>query len=367
MNLDYIKIHSNCFFVKGINRSVISDLQLNNSKIIPNELYEIILELKKGKSIIKIKEKYGRENEEILDGYINYIIENDWGFFASKLELDLFTELDLNLHLPSKISNAIVYRNNYEEEDIRKMISELELLSCKDIVLIFLKPLKVNEYFNLEESLSNTRLKSVELFTRFNSEMLISIPLLNKLSVLTKLYFFNAPTNEIIHFNENHYFDIIYVDFDITDFKFCGAVKTEYFNTNMSKVLESLNHNSCLHKKISIDKDGNIKNCPSMSQSFGNIKDTTLEEALNHPDFKKYWNINKDQIEVCKDCEFRHICTDCRAYTERSHFDGEIDLSKPLKCGYNPYTNEWSEWSTNPLKQKAIEYYGMQELVKRKT
>lgn len=101
-----------------------------------------------------------------------------------------------------------------------------------------------------------------------------------------------------------------------------------------------------------------------MVQSFGNIKDTTLKEALSHPDFKKYWNITKDQIEVCKDCEFRHICTDCRAYTERTHFDKDIDLSKPLKCGYNPYTNEWAEWSTNPLKQQAIEYYGMQELVK---
>ena len=96
-----------------------------------------------------------------------------------------------------------------------------------------------------------------------------------------------------------------------------------------------------------------------MSQSFGNIKDTTLAEALEKPDFKKYWNINKDKIHVCKDCEFRYICTDCRAYVE----DPEDILSKPLKCGYNPYTGEWSEWSTNPLKQKAIEHYGMQDLL----
>ena len=45
--------------------------------------------------------------------------------------------------------------------------------------------------------------------------------------------------------------------------------------------------------------------------------------------------------------------------------DPENILSKPLKCGYNPYTCEWEEWSTNPLKQKAIEYYGMQDLVKK--
>ena len=90
-----------------------------------------------------------------------------------------------------------------------------------------------------------------------------------------------------------------------------------------------------------------------MSQSFGNIKYTSLKQALEHKDFKKYWNITKDQIDICKACEFRYVCTDCRAYKENP-LD---DYSKPLKCGYDPYTNEWSDWSTNPLKQKAIEYY----------
>lgn len=92
---------------------------------------------------------------------------------------------------------------------------------------------------------------------------------------------------------------------------------------------------------------------------IGNIKDTTLQEALDHPDFRKYWNITKDQIAVCKDCEFRYICTDCRAYIENP----EDIYSKPLKCGYNPYTSEWEEWSTNPLKQTAIDFYAMREVL----
>jgi SPASM domain peptide maturase of grasp-with-spasm system len=153
----------------------------------------------------------------------------------------------------------------------------------------------------------------------------------------------------------------VYLKQELTDSKSCGNIHHNYFNITYESFSESQHHNTCLNRKISIDVHGNIKNCPSMPQSFGNIKDTTLEQALEHPDFKKYWNITKDQIEVCKDCEFRHICTDCRAYTE----DPENMLSKPLKCGYNPYTNVWEEWSTNPLKQKAIEYYGMQELVKK--
>lgn len=99
-----------------------------------------------------------------------------------------------------------------------------------------------------------------------------------------------------------------------------------------------------------------------MSHNYGNVSNTLLQDALKHKDFKKYWNINKDRIDVCKDCEFRYICTDCRAYIE----EPDNIYSKPLKCGYDPYTNQWQEWSKNPLKEKTIKFYGMQELIKKR-
>ena len=49
-----------------------------------------------------------------------------------------------------------------------------------------------------------------------------------------------------------------------------------------------MNYNSCLFKKIAIDRNGNIKNCPAMVQSFGNVKENSLIGALNHPEFKKW-------------------------------------------------------------------------------
>ncbi|MEM9823198.1 MAG: hypothetical protein AAF985_19110, partial [Bacteroidota bacterium] len=98
-----------------------------------------------------------------------------------------------------------------------------------------------------------------------------------------------------------------------------------------------------------------IKNCPSLPNTYGHIANTTLAEALNQDEFKKVWNINKDQISVCKDCEFRHVCTDCRAYLEKPN----DPYSKPLKCGYDPYTNKWQKWSSHPLKEKAIQHYGL--------
>jgi SPASM domain peptide maturase of grasp-with-spasm system len=102
-----------------------------------------------------------------------------------------------------------------------------------------------------------------------------------------------------------------------------------------------------------------VENCPSMALSYGHINTTSLKQVVEKKGFKKVWEINKDKITTCKDCEFRHICVDCRAYTENP---SDV-YSKPLKCGYDPYTSERTEWSTNPLKQKAIAYYQLEEIM----
>ncbi len=149
---------------------------------------------------------------------------------------------------------------------------------------------------------------------------------------------------------------------NIVNKKCCGVIHHTYFSPNIETFTESQHHNTCLNRKISIDANGEIKNCPSMAKSYGNIKDTKLVDVVNNPDFQKVWHIKKDEITKCKDCEFRHICTDCRAYID----DPQDMYSAPLKCGYDPYTCKWEDWSTNPLKEKAIEYYGMQELIAAK-
>ena len=83
-----------------------------------------------------------------------------------------------------------------------------------------------------------------------------------------------------------------------------------------------------------------------------------MADVINNPNFIKRWRINKDQIEVCKNCEFRYICMDCRVYLEQP----SNIYSKPLKCGYDPYSATWQEYSTNPLKEEAILFYKNQTI-----
>lgn len=364
MNQKYFNLYSNCILSNGTNRSLIMDLQRGKSFPIPNSMLEVINFLKIKNSYENTILKFGVENKNIVDEYIDFLIVNELGFFLDDDEFDLFIDLDKTIEFPEDITNIVIELSELTIPFYDSIIESLDKITVSNIQLISYEIIKFDELSKFLKKIKKTELKSVELVLKYSQEIIENIHFFGSvLQEITSIVLHNSPHN--YENNAITTVDIVFTELDIKNFKYCGIVKMDYFITNQTKVLESINHNSCLHKKISIDKEGNIKNCPSMPQSFGNIKDTTLEEALIHPDFKKYWNINKDMIAVCKDCEFRHICTDCRAYTERNHFEGAIDLSKPLKCGYNPYTNEWAEWSTNPLKQKAIEFYGMQELIKK--
>lgn len=356
----YLKIFTNCILTKGYNRSLILDLQRENFIAIPATMLDVIKLFLNKNSIEKVIELYGEENKDTIAEYIAFLLENDFAFIAESNEFDLFIEMDLTFELPYNVTNCIIELSEKNLQNLNKIVNALEKLNCRYVQFVSYESLDPEDLKFILELTNNTNFKSIELMLKYTYNFVAIINEIEKNNGrVTELIFHSAKEKKKLINKTNLLID--FIDYEIKNFKNCGKIESKYFNINKNKVLESLNHNTCLNRKISIDKDGNIKNCPSMAESFGNIKDTTLEEALNKPGFKKYWNINKDQIEVCKDCEFRHICTDCRAYIE----DPENQYSKPLKCGYNPYTNVWEEWSTNPLKQKAIEYYGMQDLVKK--
>jgi SPASM domain peptide maturase of grasp-with-spasm system len=360
-----IILFSDCILTKGVNRSIICDTKREKYYIIPNGLYNI-LSLYNGLSIKEIKENFDSKYNAVIDEYFEFLIDKKLVFFNSFPEN--FPKIELKWDSPSLITNAILdIKDN--EYDIENVLTQLDFYKCSNIQFRIFSKFNFSDIINILNFIEfkKYRFSSIDFIFPYNS--LIDknnlVNLLDIYSRINSIIVYNSEFVENLKPFENRNGMILFTNEDVFDERYCGLIKSSYFMTNLKSFSESTNFNSCLNRKLSIDKNGNIKNCPSMSQSFGNVKETTLEEALNHPDFKKYWNVTKDKIDVCNDCEFRHICTDCRAYTERSHFENDLDLSKPLKCGYSPYTNEWAEWSSNPLKQKLIEYYGMQELVKK--
>lgn len=360
----HFNLFSNILITKGASRTLISDLQRNTSELYTLELYDLIEELKIN-SIENIINNYDEESKEIVQEYVDFLLEKEYGFITQNDWDKNFPPLSYVFHDYNILSNIFLELKDMAVLD--KIKESIENMEIKHLVIHSRRYLSVDELLEIDDKFKNSPLEGIEIFSPFQNivDQDFIQTLNDNTSRIYNLVFYGC---EQIPFKvkDDYRFTLYFTNQDLK-ISSCGKVNLDYFNTNLPKVLEAINHNSCLHKKISIDSEGNIRNCPSMLQSFGNIKETTLEEALNHKDFKKYWNLTKDKIEVCKDCEFRYICTDCRAYTERTHQNKQgLDTSKPLKCGYDPYTGEWEEWSTNPLKQKAIKHYGMQDLIRHK-
>lgn len=326
----FLKLFDSVKITRGAKNSIILDISTGFLQLIPVAFFDLLSNEHQNYSVLK--KQLDNESIEALEEYLNFIIDNKLGIILnSKKELSTFQNVSEFKETPSCIDYLILDVNNSDALD-DVLVQQICDLRIKYLQIRF-SGLELNDIIKVIRKLSllnDSSINEVSLVANYDLQLVTFIK--NKI---------NIPLS-------------------------CGLIDLKNINLNRNFYLEAKQHNTCLNKKISIDEKGNIKNCPSMLQSFGNIKDTTLENALNHPDFKKYWNLNKDSIEVCKDCEFRYICTDCRAYTEQTTVNKEgFDTSKPLKCGYNPYTGEWEEWSTNPLKQKAIEYYGMQDFIQK--
>jgi SPASM domain peptide maturase of grasp-with-spasm system len=340
------------------------DIDKNSFHLIPDALYKILSDNNNGFIINELIEKYEKEydsqkgQKDILSDYFDYLVGSDLLIFTDFPEY--YMKINLEWDYPGKISNAII---DIEEDGghVFKFLSELADFGCKFIQIRVYKKQPNELFLSIFKFIEGSIVEALELYIPFASpdDIETYIEWIKIYPRIRTIVIFNSSDNSIVYKRMAGFGQVVTVKCEITNKFSCGNINYHYFIPNINTISESLNHNSCLNRKISIDADGNIKNCPSMAQSFGNIRDTTLQEALDHPEFKKYWNVTKDQIAVCKDCEFRYICTDCRAYIENP----EDMYSKPLKCGYNPYTCEWEEWSTNPLKQKAIDYYGMREIL----
>lgn len=103
----------------------------------------------------------------------------------------------------------------------------------------------------------------------------------------------------------------------------------------------SLYKNTCWYGKFTITPSGDIIPCIfARDNVMGNILTTDLNNFLVSDILKKYWYLPKDEIDVCKDCEYRYACKDCRPLGEA--IDGNF-LGKFSRCTYNPYKGVWEK------------------------
>ena len=340
--------------VRGARRCLLVDVQRHVFRLIPEGLFEILHDMD-GSRVSEVKARFGGEYDAQIDEYFEWLVREELIFFTETPEL--FPPIDWRWNAPAEITNAIVDLDEKSAPDVPALFAELGALGCKHVQIRCFCQKDLLFWENVLTAAQKSRVTAIEILTAYHPEF-DKKRLFDFCQRFPRVILFtahSAPLTEQVYGARSGIGHIFFTQQVLDSSAHCGVILPDFFTVNIKNVAEALHHNSCLNRKISIDIEGNIKNCPSMPQSYGNIRNTTLRAALEHPGFRKFWNLNKDRIAVCSDCEFRYICTDCRAYLEHP----DDPTSKPLKCGYDPYTCTWEEWSHHPLKQQAIAFYDL--------
>ncbi|MDR3327162.1 MAG: grasp-with-spasm system SPASM domain peptide maturase [Prevotellaceae bacterium] len=333
---DYFKLFSCCKIVKGFARSIIYDLQRKEYHFIPNSLYEILF-LYKEKSIPEIKNGYDAESQAIIDSFFQYLFDKELAFPCQYEDLSQFPEMNnANRETPCLLESFMVDIDEKSNHDYVKIIEPLSQLALKAIQLRCFDRMDIVFIHEIMDLIKKSDIRTVEWFIPYNRDIHPEDweKLIHEHMKITSITIYNAKEPDICYIQQA---TLIHKQENITSCEDCGKISKNVFTCNLHLYTESQQYNTCLNGKASVDVSGQIRNCPSMPVGFGHYRDVSLIETVKKPVFQQLWKIRKDDINVCRDCEFRYMCTDCRAYIK----DKSNILSQPEKCRYNPYIAKW--------------------------
>ena len=332
------RLFANCVPVKGARRSTLCDLQNGCYCLIPNALFYMLTECS-GLTIDQIKAHFDTHNNaaRVVDEYYRFLVDNEFGFFCD--EPERFPPIDFTFLRPEQITNAILDVRNCSDHPYEDILDQLAALGCRALQVRFFDEMPLAQIEKILQTTERHTLRHLEILIQYTPEMTDEglLLILSQHPAISKINVHAAPARRDLESTSR----IVRVSFwpsHCNSSDHCGFVQPAYFALNLDHFSEAQGHNTCLNRKISIDATGEIKNCPALIKSFGNVRGTRLADVATMQPFKDVWTIKKDEIEVCRACEFRYMCTDCRALlTDPSNI-----LSKPAKCEYDPFTGTWS-------------------------
>lgn len=339
----FLYVFADCYPVKGFKRSMICDITQKKAHFIPTSYFNLLQECRK----YKIGELYNmldsasdrREFRKFLD----YLFKNNLAELVD--DITLFPLLNNEWHHPSQITNAIIDIDRKNKAiSYNSIFEQLDELNCHHIQIRAFTGMSITEIKKILSFTRGKKFRSIQFLIKYDpvisgdqfEAIIAGFPVIDIIVV------HSSPHDKLVAPVKGEYTSfgrIMYVAQCIDSCDSCGVININSLTMpDIKGFMENKLFNGCLNRKISIDTNGDIKNCPSMTRSYGNIGSRTLKDVVHkEAGFKKLWEINKDQVETCKDCEYRYMCTDCRAYIQNP-----ADMySKPAKCKYNPYLAEW--------------------------
>ncbi len=331
----FFLLFPSCILVRGHANSVIMDLDNGAFIEIPNLLQEILSVDLKQHPIQEIKSIFENKYDKGIDNYFQYLADNEYGFFTQNPTP--FLKPEEIFHSPYKVISAILTYDKTSTYDISEVLKQLEALSCQIIQIRLYDYIEISQLSKYLNTIKESDIRRIEILFPMQEKLLV-----NEIEVFAhkhpriELIIYGCNLNKRMKISENPKREIVYSTAILNkNSKEIYSIKSFVINHQM--YYEALQYNTGLHRKVSIDCDGSIKNYVTHEVSYGNTSTNKIEDIILEKSFQKKFLIRNDMIEKCKDCQFRYMClsnSDIKFSEGKYH---KIEL-----CNFDPYTNSWN-------------------------
>lgn len=204
----------------------------------------------------------------------------------------------------------------------KKIVQKAYELKFKNINIIWGSKTIETSILNSLKKLNITLIvqKYVEPEINFNNDNLIKTLKQSDLDVgfILLLKYENSNYLEEILKSLNSTLNCKFIFFDLLLLKNCKDTK-RYMKeinqipiTKMDEFFIKRKFNNCLNGTISITTDGYITPCFGLREyKLGHVY--KFSEIFKSKSIDEFWELSKEKIEGCKECQFRYACNDCRS------------------------------------------------------
>lgn len=357
----FIFLYSDCMPVEGHAASAIYDLTRGLISTFPSA-YHSFFELFRTRRIREILAELAPDERANFADFLDFLLGHEYITVVD--DAASFPPISTSWDAPQRIQDAIIDVRE-QHHDYRKIIEDLDALGCQHLqVRSYSKLFGLADLVELARLCHGTSIQTVEAVLAWDpsrsDDDYVSVVSENR--ILASLVIHSADEERRITVDygaRGRAAALVTIEIQMTVKTLesrldCGCItKRQLLSPTTPTFNELLHFNGCLNRKISIDESGRVRNCPATEGTFGDHQKVSLSDVVSHEEFRRVWAVRNDDVQVCRDCPYRYACTGCRALLE----DPDAEDGKPLKCGYDPYSDTWADWRARPGAAATMERY----------
>ncbi|PSL44652.1 SPASM domain peptide maturase of grasp-with-spasm system [Chitinophaga niastensis] len=309
----YFKLYAYNIPVKGASRAAIYNLQFKRIRLIPVSLYEILQETAQH-PYEEIRSFYEGDDQQTFDSYFELLQAEGLGFFTTTPEC--FPKMSLEWKYPGLLQSCVL-EYPFIKDNTTSLIPHLAAMGCR-FMEVQLHTYSAAMLEKLLNSANGTIFRCINLVIDYHPDMKedFLISLIDRYRKIGKIHIYNAPQS-----GKQAGGNIIYSVRGINN-----IFPLNSYHVNLSFFTESLSYNTYYNKKVCISRNGDIKNCLSHAQSFGNVNTDDIAAIVNSKEFQQLWHVSPDKITDLRDSEMRYAIYTTAALQQNN--DGTYSITR---------------------------------------